>query len=276
MMRRAVRRGLARRQAWLPAHIGVDEKSFQKRHEYVTILLDQTRRAVVWVADGRGRDTLDEFFRSFSWEEREQVQTVAMDMWAPYIASAMEGIPGAHEKICFDKFHVAQHLGNAVDKVRRREHKALQERGDERLKGTKYLWLQNPGSMSQQGEVLFEALRDSSLKTARAWSIKELAMQVWEQISDRDDAREAWSRWYNWAIRSQLDAVKKVARLIRRHLYGILNAMAHQVTNARAEGLNSIIQWIKYAARGFRNRDRFRNAIYFHLGGLDLYPKGVR
>jgi len=276
VMKRAVRRGLARRQAELPAHIGVDEKSFQKRHEYVTIVLDQARKAVVWVADGRGRDTLDTFFRSFSWEQREQVKTVAMDMWGPYITSTMEAIPGAQEKISFDKFHVAQHLGDAVDKVRRQEHKALQERGDERLKGSKYLWLQNPDAMSPQGEVRFEALRDSSLKTSRAWSIKELAMLLWEQISERDDAEEAWRRWYGWAIRSKLEPIKKVARLIRRHLYGILNAMVHRVTNARAEGLNSLIQWLKYSARGFRNRDRFRNAIYFHLGGLDLYPEGVR
>ena len=61
--------------------------------------------------------------------------------------------------------------------------------------------------------------------------------------------------------------------MIKRHLHGILNAIVLGVTNARSEGINSRIQWIKYTARGFRNRDRFRTAIYFHLGGLDLYPE---
>ena len=85
-------------------------------------------------------------------------------------------------------------------------------------------------------------------------------------------ARKAWFEWYAWAIRSKLEPVKRVARMVKRHLYGIVNAIVLGVTNARAEGINSRIQWLKYTARGFRNRDRFRNAIYFHLGGLDLYP----
>jgi transposase len=77
------------------------------------------------------------------------------------------------------------------------------------------------------------------------------------------------------AIRSQLEPIKKVARMIKRHLEGILTAIIRGVTNARSEGINAKIQWIKYTARGFRNRKRFRDAIYFHLGSLDLYPEGL-
>jgi len=60
--------------------------------------------------------------------------------------------------------------------------------------------------------------------------------------------------------------------MLKAHLTGVLNAIAQRVTNAHLEGLNTKIQWLKRSARGFRNRDRFRHAIYFHLGGLDLYP----
>ena len=70
-------------------------------------------------------------------------------------------------------------------------------------------------------------------------------------------------------------AVKRVARMIKRHLDGIVTAVVTRVTNARAESINAGVQKLKYSARGFRNRKRFRNAIYFHLGGLDLYPAGV-
>lgn len=62
--------------------------------------------------------------------------------------------------------------------------------------------------------------------------------------------------------------------MVKRHLEGILNAIVRGVTNARAEGINAKIQRIKYTALGFRHRDRFRTAIYFHLGSLDLYPEG--
>ncbi len=274
IMARAVRRGLARRKPRLAKHIGVDETSFQKRHEYVTVVINQEEGEVEDVADGRGRDTLDAYFSGFSRQEREQVESVAMDMWPAYINSTLAWIPDADRKIAFDKFHVAQHLGKAVDKVRRQEHKALRMVGDETLTGSKYLWLQNPDNISDERWEAFEPLRDSALKTARAWSIKELAMTLWNYRT-RGWARKAWLRWYSWAIRCRLEPVREVAKMIKRHLEGILNAIVLGVTNARNEAINAKIQWLKYNARGYRNRERFRQAIYFHLGGLDLYPDSL-
>lgn len=275
IQQRAVARGLARREKQLPRRLGVDETSYQKRHEYVTVVIDQEAGTVVHVADGRGRETLDTFFDSFSWEERAEVESVAMDMWAGYIASVGSKIPGARDKIAYDKFHVAQHLSQAVDKVRRQENKLLVKAGDEQLKGSKYLWLRHPDRLSDEAWQAFEPLRESALKTARAWAIKELAMSLW-RYRTRGWARRAWLAWFSWAIRSRLEPIRHVAAMIKRHLNGILNAIVLGVTNARSEGINAKIQWIKYTARGFRNRDRFRAAIYFHLGGLDLYPKALR
>lgn len=274
IMARAVQRGLARREPRLPRRIGVDETSYQKRHEYVTVVCDQEQGVVVHVAEGRGRDSLDDFYKAFDEEQRRAVESVAMDMWAAYIGSTEQYIPGAETKIAFDRFHVAQHLVKAVDQVRRQENKALILQEDERLKGSKYLWLQNPDNISDERWASFESLRESSLKTARAWAIKELAMSLWH-YAYRSNARKAWNQWYSWAIRSQLEPVKKVAKMIKRHLEGILTAVVCGVTNARSEGINAKIQWIKYTARGFRNRRRFHNAIYFHLGGLDLYPEAL-
>jgi transposase len=275
VLERAVERGLERREQRLPRRLGVDETSFQKRHEYVTVVVDQEEGTVVHVADGRGRDALDDFLEDFSEKELEQVESVAMDMWPAYIGSVTAKIPGAADKIAFDKFHVAQHLSKAVDKVRREENRSLLADGDEQLKGTKYLWLFNPENLSTQRWQDFKSLRASSLKTARAWAIKELAMTLW-QYCRRGWATKAWTKWYQWAIRSQLEPVREVARMIKRHLRGIVNAIVLGITNARSEGMNSRIQWVKYMARGYRNRDRFRHAIYFHLGGLDLYPAAVK
>lgn len=275
IQQRAVARGLARREKRLPCRLGVDETSFQKRHEYITVVVDQEAGTVVHVADGRGRETLDTFFDGFSWEERARVESVAMDMWAGYIASVGSKIPGARDKIAYDKFHVAQHLSQAVDKVRRQENKLLLAAGDEQLKGSKYLWLRHPDRLSAEAWRAFEPLRESALKTARAWAIKELAMSLW-RYRTRGWARRAWLAWHAWASRSRLEPIRRVAAMIKRHLNGILNAIVLGVTNARSEGINAKIQWIKYTARGFRNRDRFRSAIYFHLGGLDLYPNALR
>jgi transposase len=198
-----------------------------------------------------------------------------MDMWAPYIAATRAFVPDADEKIVFDKFHIAKHLGDAVDRVRRQENRELRAEGDNRLVKTKYDWLRNPDNMSSDHWREFSPLRTSCLKVARAWAIKESAMLLWGYVR-RGWAERMWRRWHGWAIRSRLEPIKRVARMIKNHWEGVINAATSNVTNARAEGINSKIQWIKRMASGYRNRENFRNAIYFHLGGLDLYPERLQ
>jgi transposase len=274
ILQRAVQRGLARRPPTIPTHLGVDEKAYRKGHDYVTVVSDATNGTVVYLADGRKQASLDGFYQQFEADERAAVESIAMDMWEPFIRSTHAHVPHADRKIAFDKFHIAKHLGEAVDHVRRQEHKALLHRGDKRLAGTKYLWLKHPNHIRDEQWASFASLRQSTLKTARAWALKETAMQLWD-YQRRGWAEKAWQRWYNWAIRSRLEPMKRVARMVKSHFAGIINAVVQGVTNAGAEGLNSVIKWIQHTARGFRNRERFKNAIYFHLGGLDLYPAGV-
>ena len=270
-MQRAVRRGLARRKLQVPRRLGVDETSFQRRHEYVTVVADTERSVVQHVADGRGEQALAVYYAQFDREQLAEVDSVAMDMWGPYIAATLAALPEADTKIAYDKFHVAMHLGTALDQVRRQENRSLREQGDETLKGTKHLWLYHPDRLPEQRAERFDQLVRKALKTSRAWMLKELAMEMWE-CRDRSAARQIFDAWYAWAVRSRLEPIKRVARMIKRHLQGVLNAIVAGVSNARLEGLNATIQWLKRSARGFRNRDRFRNAIYFHLGGLVLYP----
>lgn len=274
IMARAVTRGLSRRKKAALSRIAVDETSFQKRHEYVTVVTNQDGNRVEYVADGRGKDALDGFWKTLSAAELQAIDSVSMDMWRPYMRSTKDYVPQAEEKICFDKFHVAKHLGDAVDRVRRAENRVLGAEGDECLKGSKYLWLQNPLRMSRERWSSFTTLRTSSLKTARAWHLKEVAMQLWN-YSTRGWGRKAWKKWLGWALRCRLEPMRKAAKMIRRHLEGILNAMVMEVTNAGSESINAKIQKVKRMACGFRNRDRFRNAIYFHCGGLNMDPEGV-
>ena len=273
IMQRAVKRGLSRREELSVTQIGVDETAFRKRHDYVTVVSDQGAGTVLHVGNDRKKETLKAWYDSLT-EEQEAIESVSMDMWPACIHATLESIPGSKEKIAFDKFHVAKYLGEAVDKVRRQEHKVLMAEGYEDLKGSKYDWLYNPENMTYKQNKRFKVLRDSTLKTARAWAIKELAMSLWHYVS-KTWARKGWERWLSWAVRSRLDPIKKVAKTIKEHLWGILNAIVLKVSNGPAEGLNSRIKMIKVRSRGFRNKQRFANAIYFHLGGLDLYPEGI-
>ena len=136
---------------------------------------------------------LDLFYKGLDEQQLMGISSVVMDMHQPYIQSTLAFVPEAEKKIAFDKFHVAKHLGDAVDKVRRQEHKELQRRGDETLKGTKYVWLQNPENMKAGTAIALEDLRDLALRTARAWAIKEFAMTLWTYVR-RGWALRAWKR----------------------------------------------------------------------------------
>jgi transposase len=275
IMKRAVARGLARREAVKPEQICVDETSFQKRHEYVTVVTDMDSGDVLHVADDRKATSLESFYKTLPEDVRAAIRTVAMDMSGPFIKATREHIPDADEKIAFDRFHVAMSLGDAVSKVRREENKALRANGDDRLVGTRYLWLMNPDNMSEEAwNDRFSQLRASNLRTARAWAIKEEAAGLWHYKS-HGWALKAWTRWLGWASRCRLQPIIKVAGTIRRHLWGILNAVVSGATNATAEGINAGIQRLKKRACGYRSREAFRTAIYFHFGGLDLLPDGV-
>ena len=272
IMQRAVDRGLKRREPASPAHVAVDEVSQRRGHRYLTIVSDRDRGCVLRVEPERKQSSLAVFYEQLGEAGRAAIQSVTMDMWGPYIAATQACVPGAQEKIAFDKFHVAQHLGEAVDKVRRGEHKQLLAAGDDRLKGTRYHWLRHPDNVSDRDwNGRFAALRESTLRTARAWAIKEQAMSLW-QYRSRAWAGKAWRRWHGWAIRSRLEPVKHAARMIKRHLYGIVNATVLKATNALAESINARIQKVKRMACGFRNTQRFTRAIYFHLGALDMHP----
>ncbi len=275
IMQRAVKRGLSRREALSPRQISVDETSYRKGHDYVTVVTDQEQTTVLYVAENRKIASLTEFYDLLSDDQKKGIESVCMDMWPAYISATREAIPDADSKIAFDRFHVAQYLGKAVDQVRRQEHRQLIRQGDDRMKGSKYQWLRNRGNMSWHQQRSFSELRQSSLKTARAWAIKDLASRLWDYRS-RTWAEKGWKRLINWMARSRLKPMQTTSKTLRGHLWGILNAVIRKVDNSHAESMNSRIKTLKSRARGFRNKERFRNAIYFHLGGLQLYPEGIR
>jgi transposase len=271
IMQRAVARGLSRRQAEPVAKLGVDEKAFRKGHKYFTLVNDLEQSRVLYVSEDRTQTSLDGFWATLTEEQRTSVEAIAMDMWEPYLNSVRAHIDEADRKIVFDKFHIAQHLGEAVDRVRRRENKTLQAAGDDRLKGTRYDWLRHPAAMEPKDRREFTALRESNLKTARAWALKEAAMALFTYLYERP-ARKHFRWWHGWAVRSRLAPMIEVARMLKRRLENVLTYLRHRITNAASESINSKIQWVKYTARGFRNKENFRTAIYFHCGGLDMAP----
>ena len=274
IMEKAVARGLVAKGDRVAKRIGVDEKSVGKGQQYFTIVVDLDGGTVEHIVDDRKQSSLDSFFESRSEAQLGGIEAIAMDMWKPYIQSALEHLPGAESKIVFDRFHIMKHMVQAVDDVRKRENKDLRALGDDSLTGSKYAWIYSRENRPDKYRQLFSSLKAQDLKTGRAWSIKESLRDLWSYVSPAW-AEKHWKHWYFWATHSRLQPVIDKARMIQRHIGNVMTYFKHRITNAMSEGLNSTIQEIKHSARGFRNREHFKTAIYFHLGGLELYPVSV-
>jgi transposase len=177
IMRRAVERGLERRELDQLKHLGMDEKSFKRGHSYITLLSDLEQSRVLDVVEERTAEAAEQLWATLTAKQKQSVEAVAVDMWEPFIQSIQQEVPEAD--IVHDKFHVSKYLGEAVDKVRRQEHKELLAQGDETLKGTRQLWLYNPQNFSPEQREEFAELKDQQLKVARAWAAKELFSRFW-------------------------------------------------------------------------------------------------
>ena len=270
---RAINRGLARRKSEPVKRLCIDEKAVGWGHQYVTIIscADGDKTRVLAIEDDRKEASLNRFWRSLPKEHLAEVETVAMDMWEAFRNSTLRFVPGAKEKIVYDNFHVAKHMNKAVDEVRRSEHIFLQADGDATLKGSRQLWLYGKENVPRKWAGRFKALRESATKTARAWKVKELLRSFWK-CENEDDATAYFKAWCRDAMATRLEPVKKMVRMLKTHWANIVTYFRYHLCNAAAEGINSRIQHLIQQACGYRNRDRFKRDVLFHLGALDLYP----
>ena len=263
----AVERGMLRRAEEDIPYLGLDEKSSEKGHSYASILTDIERSRVLDLVPERKLAAAKSLLETLSPTQRTSVKAVAMDMWPAFMSAAHTCIP--HADIVHDRFHVSKYLGKAVDAVRKQEHTSLSKTGISPLKGSKYAWLKRYPDGRSAEAVAFRDLNQLNLKTSRAWRIKETFVQFWA-YRYTGAAKRFFDAWSSNAMRSRLEPIKKVVKMLRRHEEGLLNYSEHRISNACAEGFNSAIQLIKANARGFRNFTNYRARILFHCGKLDM------
>ena len=277
IMQRAVKRGLSRRKKQKVKNLGVDETSYQKGHKYSTIILDKDRDSVIDVLEDRKAETLETWLRMQKAVNLKGLASISMDMWDPYIKAVKEAIPGSENLIAFDRFHVSKHLNEAVDRVRRREHTLFQKlTGESPLSKTRYQWLVNSNRTDNRTSKrkAFLNLSKLNIETSRAWRIKEAANGLWD-FAYMKVAEGLWKKLLRWISLCRIPEMIEAGKTIRNYFWGILNAIRLKATNGLVEAKNNSIQRIKRMACGFRNRTRFKNAILFHLGNLDLSPSTI-
>lgn len=230
--------------------VGLDEKSFGRGQDYISILSDLDQSRVLEVVPGNDTQSGCELWKSLPEEQRKAVKAAAMDMSAGFAAATR--IEAPHTEIVYDKYHVSAKLNEAVNAVRRKEHRELSKEGDERLKGSRQLWLYDPVNLDDARQDIFAELVADNLRTSRAWFHKENFREFWSQ-EGRWAGEGYFKQWYAKAIGSKLEPIKKVARTLKRHIDGLLSYFAHRITNAATEALNGRIAALKSNARGFRN-----------------------
>ena len=271
IVRRAVERGKLRKQELPTPRLGIDEKSFAKGQSYFTLLYDLDRSTVEVISEGHDTQAADACFSELSPSQIDSIEAIAMDMSAAYVKSAKANIPLAEQKIVHDRFHVMKLATEAVDKVRRQEHRQLKKDDDHRLTGTKFLWIKSQENLTDKQSTWFDEVFTQQLQTGKAWAYKEMLRDLWHHET-ATEATAYFKDWYRSIIHTKLAPMKKVARTIKERLANVVSYCTHGITNAVAEGINSKIQAIKRRVGGYRNKENYKTAIFFYCGGLQLYP----
>lgn len=238
----------------------VDETSARRGHRYVTNFVDEETGELLYMTPGKGAEVFEEFAREMTAHGAApgQIELVCMDMSKSFRKGAARVFPQAC--VVFDRFHVMQMAGRAVDIERR----LLQRRGAD-IKGSLWALRGNPWTRTEKQMEIRRRLMASYPKLARAMALRDTLQDILEE-EDEDSLR--W--WCSWAQRSRLKTFVIVARSIREHWKGITAFMRTRVTNGRIEAINGIIQLAKRLARGFRNFACFRAIAYLKAANLTL------
>ena len=255
--------------------IGCDELSARKGHNYLSVFADLEAKQVLYATAGRDASTWDQFAEELLKHnaKAEQIETVSIDMSPAYQKGARENCPDA--AIVFDRFHVMQTVGKAVDEVRRREHRSLCRKGDRSLKESMWLFRNNPQNLDEGQTAHLDDLKRANLITSKAYQMRLTLQDIYTLTDQMLMKRKllAWCRWVKAYGKSKgylFKPMVSAAKSVLNHLDGIISFAESRITNAFMEGLNSVFSAVKRKARGFRSNQNLICMLYFVAGKLKI------
>jgi transposase len=230
-------------------NIGIDELSYRRHHEYITIVTDHDSGRVVWAAPGKDAETALSFFRELGPDRSKKLETISIDMSKAYKAAVEQAAP--HARVVFDRFHVQRLAHDALDKVRREQVRELAGTDEaSAVKKTRFALQKNPWNLTQADHEKLAQVQSSNRPLYRAYLLKETLADILDR-RQVNVARTKLIEWMAWAARSRLAPFRKAARTIKEHLEGILAYIATGLSNGRAEGMNGKVRTITRRAYGF-------------------------
>jgi transposase len=246
--------------------VAIDETSYRRGHNYLTLAADADARKVVFVSEGRGADTIagfGEHLRAHN-ADPNNIKAVSIDMSPAFIKGVTDTLPKA--RITFDKFHVIAHASQAVDKMRR-----LEQRTDPALKGLRWALLKDISKLSREQAADLDKLvaRFTTKRTARAWLYREQLRDILDR-KQVNVVSKMLAQWCTNVMRSKVEPMKEVAAMIRNHFDGIVAWTQTRRTNGFIEAINGLFQAAKRKARGYVRFDTIRTVIFLIAGKLDF------
>jgi transposase len=246
--------------------VSIDETSCRRGHDYVTLVVDDAERRVVFVTEGKDAKTIEAFASHLNSHEANpaQIESACIDMSPAFIRGVTDHLPNA--RITYDKFHVVAHASMAIDATRRQE-----QRTNPSLKGMRWSLLKDRLSLNHEQRRDLDALvaQYTTSRVARAWLYREQL----RDILDRKQVHVVSAMLREWCtnvMRSKVEPMKEVARLIRRHFDGIVAWTQTRQTNGFIEALNGLFQAAKRKARGYTRFSTMRTVLFLIAGKLDF------
>lgn len=249
--------------------IGIDEVSYRKGHQYLTIVVDHDSGRLLFAAPKKEAATLQRFFDELGAEACARIRLVSVDASAGFHHVVAERCPNA--KICLDPFHVVQWATRALDEVRRAVWNKLRKSGQteraKALKGARWALWKNYGDLSAAQQATLAAIERENKPLFRAYLLKEELRSIFQE-PDPELAKLTLADWLVWATRSRLPAFVKLARSIRAHLVAIHDVLDHGLSNARLEAAATKLRLITRLAFGFHSHKPLIALAMLRLGGL--------
>jgi len=267
----AVSWGLAHRNLDNVTAIGIDEICWRKKgSKFLTLVyqIDSGCKRLLWIGKDRTGKTLKSFFQEFGTQRSSRLRFICTDMWKPYLRIVAE-MAGQALNI-LDRFHIMCHMNKAIDKVRAMEAKALKAQGKEPvLTGSRWCFLKRPENRTEKQTAKLQELLAINLKTIRAYLLKEDFQRFWVYKSS-GWAGKFLDDWCTRTMRSRIDPMKKVARMLRSHRELLLNWFKAKglIALGAVEGLNNKAKVTTKKAYGFKSFDVIKIALYHTLGNL--------
>lgn len=233
----------------------IDEKYLGSRRKFVTCVVDGYTGEILRLAEGKGADSLRDFFGGMTQEEKDGIEVVSVDRGNAYMKAVREHLPAAD--LSFDPFHIIKNINDAVTEVRRAQYRAADKLDKSFIKGQRFLLLKAGEKLDDDQKSRLKALLDINGPIQTAYLLKEQAREIYK-LYYLSDAAPALAEWLELAAASGLKPFRRLAKTMGKHVRSILNYFRHKLSSGRIEGVNSMIARVLHKTRGIGSTEHLR------------------